>query len=329
MRETGNKHASWSELDPTELNRAAKLLASGGVVAFPTETWYGLAVDPFDPQALSRLFAVKARPPEKPVLVLIGSHRDLDLLVSGIPEPYFALMEQFWPGPLTLVFPARKELPRQLTAGSETIAIRYSPHPVAQALVTCYGRPITATSANRSGQPACASAAEVRAALGPSLDLILDGGATPGGAGSTIVRYGHGRLKCLRDGQLDFDRILAVERQHLQRLQGETMNELMWSREFTLKQMDGDAQLLDELLVLFCDASDKDFATLCEAAEAEDAAGVVAAAHSIKGAAAALGIEGIRQLALEIELQAREGDVGLALREKDRLGRLLQACRQL
>ena len=199
--------------DRATLDQAASLLKKGGLVAFPTETWYGLAVDPFNPQALARLFAVKGRPADKPVLVLIGGKEDLGRLACSVPEPYHRLMERFWPGPLTLVFPARKGLPDLLTAGSETIAVRYSPHPVAQALISRFGGPVTATSANRSGQPACAMAGQVHDALGADLDLVLDGGGTPGGAGSTIVCCRDDRLICLRDGQLDFASVLAVLQQ--------------------------------------------------------------------------------------------------------------------
>ncbi len=195
------------------MDRAATLLKRGGLVAFPTETWYGLAVDPFNPRPLAHLFAVKERPADKPVLVLIGGKEDLGRLACSVPEPYHRLMERFWPGPLTLVFPARKGLPDLLTAGSGTIAVRYSPHPVAQALITRFGGPVTATSANRSGQPACATASQVHASFGSDLDLVLDGGRTPGGAGSTIVCCSDGRLICLRDGQLDFASVLTVHQQ--------------------------------------------------------------------------------------------------------------------
>jgi len=107
------------------------------------------------------------------------------------------------------------------------------------------------------------------------------------------------------------------------------MNELLWNREFALEQTAGDEELLDELLTLFRDSSAEDYARLCEAADAGDAEAVVAAAHSIKGAAASLGIEGVRQLALEMESRAREGDVSCAINGREQLGRLLEACREL
>jgi L-threonylcarbamoyladenylate synthase len=325
-----NNHCFEPATKQDELGHAAVLLKQGGVVAFPTETCYGLAVDPFNPRALARLFAVKGRPADKPVLVLIEERQDLDLLVSAVPKPYSFLMDRFWPGPLTLVFPARKGLPDLLTAGSGTIAVRCSPHPLARALITRFGGPVTATSANRSGLPGCTTASQVQAAFGSVLDLVLDGGGTPGGAGSTIVCCRDGRLACLRDGQLDFASVLAVYRSGTEAMtKGETMKELLWNREFALEQTAGDEELLEELLALFRDSSAQDYSRLCEAAEAGDADGVVAAAHSIKGAAASLGIEGVRQLALEMESRAREGDAAWALTEKEKMGRLLEACGEL
>lgn len=200
--------------DDALLDQAAGLLARGGLVAFPTETWYGLAADPRNPRALARLYAVKQRPADKPVLVLVNDLVELERLVSSVPPPYLPLMEHFWPGPLTLVFPARSGLPSRLTAGTGTIAIRSSPHPLARALVERFGGPVTATSANLSGQPACGSAAQVRTALGRAPDLlVMEGGTTPGGTGSTIVAYRDGGLVCLRGGQLDFAAVLAVHKQ--------------------------------------------------------------------------------------------------------------------
>ena len=192
-----------------DLACAASLLSQGRVIAFPTETWYGLAVDPLNEQALARLFAVKKRPADKPVLVLVAHRDQLDRLVSSIPPLYHGLMQRFWPGPLTLVFPARDELPDQLTAGTGTIAVRFSPHPLACALIDRFGGPVTATSANISGQPACATAADVHDVFGTKLDMVLDGGTTPGGKGSTIVCCLQGQLVCLRNGQIDFASVLA------------------------------------------------------------------------------------------------------------------------
>lgn len=192
------------------LAQACAVLRSGGVVAFPTETYYGLAVDPFNQAAVSRLFALKGRPPGKPVLLIIDNPSQLPRLVAEIPPPFPLLMERFWPGPLTLVFPAAHSLPEMLTGSRGTIGVRVSSHPVAQQLVKAFGQPVTATSANFSGQPAAVAADGVFAQLGPEVDVVLDGGLTPGGQGSTLLGYREGKIRLLRAGVIPFARIEAA-----------------------------------------------------------------------------------------------------------------------
>lgn len=170
-----------------EIERAVAVIRRGGIVAFPTETYYGLAVDPFNREAVSRLFAVKRRAPDKPILCLVPDREHLRPLARVIPAAYQPLMDAFWPGPLTLVFSADDEVPVILTGYSGTVGIRVSSHPLAALLAQTYGGAISATSANFSGHPAAISAAEVAAQLGPDVDFILDGGDTPGGPGSTLV----------------------------------------------------------------------------------------------------------------------------------------------
>jgi len=193
-----------------DLARAREVLLAGGVVAFPTETYYGLAVDPFNQVALSRLFALKRRPPDRPVLVLIENRQQLPQLVAEVPPPFEVLMDALWPGALTLVFPGVSTLPAMLTGYSGTIGVRLSSHPVARRLVQAFGAPITATSANFSGQPAAVDAAGVIDQLGPDVDLVLDGGNTPGGLGSTILGFAEGQVHLLRPGVLPFADILAL-----------------------------------------------------------------------------------------------------------------------
>lgn len=191
-------------VDNRSLAHAADLLRAGGVVAFPTETYYGLAVDPFNPDALDRLFRVKHRPSRLPILVLIGKRSQLPLLTGEVPLLYYRLMDTFWPGPLTLVFPALPTLPYQLTGQTGTVGIRHSPHQVANAFIDAFNGPITATSANISGYPAATSAEDVARMFGDDLDLILDGGLTPGGKGSTLVGMERNQLVCIRDGQIAY-----------------------------------------------------------------------------------------------------------------------------
>jgi len=192
------------------LANACAALRAGGVVAFPTETYYGLAVDPFNQAALSRLFALKGRSSDKPVLLIVDNVSQLSSLVAEIPSPFTILMERFWPGPLTLVFPGAPSLPALLTGNLGTIGVRVSSQPVARKLVRAFGRPITATSANFSGHPAAVTASDVRDQLGSELDAVLDGGDTPGGQGSTLLGYQEGKVCLLRGGVIPFVEIEAV-----------------------------------------------------------------------------------------------------------------------
>lgn len=197
-------------IDTQLIERAVVVLKEGGLVAFPTESWYGLAVDPLNKKALERLFAVKQRPESKPIPVLVGNRKQLHLLVREVPSCYSLLMQTFWPGPLTLVFPARVDVPASLTAGTGTVALRHSSHPVAARLAAGFGGPITATSANISGAAPQTTAQDVAACFKSDLDMILDGGRTPGGRASTVVSCLGGTVSCLREGQIAFDKILAV-----------------------------------------------------------------------------------------------------------------------
>lgn len=166
---------------------AARLLRDGGLVAFPTETFYGLGANAFDATAVSRVFRAKGRPADKPLLVLVDSVAMAETVAAEIPVRARRLMSRYWPGPLTLILPARPALPLALTAGTGTIGLRVPGHPVARALVRAAGCPITAPSANLHGGPSPRTAAEVLAGLGDRVDVILDGGPTPGGPASTLL----------------------------------------------------------------------------------------------------------------------------------------------
>ena len=195
-----------------DLNRAVAVLNGGGIVAFPTETYYGLAVDPLNPLALNHLFCLKQRQISKPILTLVDDRESLSSLAQEIPILYEPLMKEFWPGPLTLIFQARVNLPTLLTAGTATIGVRQSSHPFARQLLRAFGRPLTATSANISGRDAAVDAYEVKAQFGSNIDMVFDSGRTPGIVGSTIVGLEGGRLKCIREGILPFKDILQVSR---------------------------------------------------------------------------------------------------------------------
>ena len=193
-----------------DLNRAVAVLQEGGVVAFPTETYYGLAVDPLNPMALNFLFTLKQRDISKPILTLVDDRDSLLSLVQEIPTQYIQLMEKFWPGPLTLIFQAKIHLPTLLTAGTSTIGVRQSSHPFARQLLRAFGRPITATSANISGQDAAADAYEVKTQFGTQIDMVFDGGRTPGISGSTIVGIDGDEVKLIREGVIPADDILRT-----------------------------------------------------------------------------------------------------------------------
>ena len=178
---------------------AAAAIVRGEVVAFPTETFYGLAVDALNEAALARLRALKGRETEKAFSLLISSREMLSSLCSEISPLAERLLAQHWPGPLTLALPARPGLPAAIVADG-CVAVRVSPHPLAQALVVALGRPITATSANPAGAPPSRTASEVAVYFAAPICSILDGGATPGGRPSTLARVRGERVEILRRG---------------------------------------------------------------------------------------------------------------------------------
>jgi L-threonylcarbamoyladenylate synthase len=187
----------------SEVSAAAAALRRGDIVAYPTETSYGLAVAAFDEAALARLFALKGRGAEKAFSVLVVGEAMVARLTGEIAPAARRLIEAHWPGPLTLALPARAGLPEALVLDG-CVAMRESPNPVARALVLAAGGPITATSANRAGAAPARTADEVRAAF-PSGCFVLDGGPTPGGPPSTLARVRGDRVEVLRRGVLALD----------------------------------------------------------------------------------------------------------------------------
>ncbi|MCG6929186.1 MAG: threonylcarbamoyl-AMP synthase [Desulfofustis sp.] len=185
-------------------SRTAAVIVAGGIAAIPTETSYGLAVDAFNERALKRLFTLKQRPLSKPLLVLIPSVSALPRLAAEIPDTYAELIEQFWPGPLTLLFPALSNLPEQLTAGTRTVGIRISSNEIATEICRCAGSVITATSANISGHHSARSAEEVVDYFDNRIDIVVDGGKLEPSPGSSIVGCSRGRLVSIREGVIPF-----------------------------------------------------------------------------------------------------------------------------
>ncbi|GLY77981.1 L-threonylcarbamoyladenylate synthase [Actinoallomurus iriomotensis] len=171
----------------SDIEKAAGVLRAGGLVAFPTETVYGLGANAEDPVAVARTFQVKRRPPSHPLIVHIGDAKHLDEWVADVPATARLLAEHCWPGPLTLVLRRDRRVPLEATGGLETVAVRVPDHPLALGLLSAFGGGLTAPSANRFGSVSPTTANHVRAELGDEIDFVLDGGACEVGIESTIV----------------------------------------------------------------------------------------------------------------------------------------------
>ncbi len=184
------------------IKEAAACIREGGIVAFPTETYYGLAVDADCEKAIERLFEIKKRGLDQPLLLLVESRAALQQVVADVPEIYNTLMTMYWPGALTLIFPAKPCVSKIITGGTDTVGVRISSHPLAQQLVVEMGKAITATSANFSGMPPAVSAFDVKKIFQGSVDYILDGGSTAAGLCSTIVGINNKKLTVIRKGQV-------------------------------------------------------------------------------------------------------------------------------
>ena len=186
---------------------AAVVIQKGGVVVVPTRCLYGLAADAMNPDAVERIFEIKQRPQHNPILVLIDSKSQLEILVEKIPPAADAMMHAFWPGRVTLVLQAQNSLPVRLTAQTGKIGVRLAGHPVAAALIQQSGCPITGTSANRSGSSGCYRLSELDASVAGQVDLILDAGELRGGVGSTVVDVTEEPHRVLREGEVTADEI--------------------------------------------------------------------------------------------------------------------------
>lgn len=164
---------------------AAKCLKSGGIIAIPTDTVYGLAADPFNPDAVKRLYTVKGRPDGKPIPLVLSSVADVHRVSQNLPEFYFHLTDRFWPGGLTIVIEAKGLLP-VLTAGGNTVGVRIPDNPLLLQILQAFGGPAAITSANLSGEPPATSPEEIGEELASRIDMIVDGGKTPGPIPSTV-----------------------------------------------------------------------------------------------------------------------------------------------
>jgi len=192
------------------VHQAAEIIRRGGIVAFPTETVYGLGADTFAPLAVARIFEVKKRPHFDPLIVHVASPDDLGRLVTDIPGHARKLMVRFWPGPLTVVLPKREEVPDIVSAGLPTVAVRMPDHAMALRFIELSESPIAAPSANPFGYLSPTTAEHVREQLGDQVDLILDGGPCHVGVESTILSFSEGKPKLLRPGGVPVEEIESV-----------------------------------------------------------------------------------------------------------------------
>jgi L-threonylcarbamoyladenylate synthase len=195
---------------PGDIERAAEMLRSGKLVAFPTETVYGLGAGIFIPQALHDIFVAKGRPQDNPLITHIAHPGDAALLCMELTREYLLLSKHFFPGPLTLVLAARPELSRIATGGLDTVAIRMPDHPVALQLIEKAGMPVCAPSANLSGRPSPTTAAHVLQDLGGHIDAVLDGGPCSVGIESTVLLLSHDKPIILRPGSIHAAQISEV-----------------------------------------------------------------------------------------------------------------------
>ncbi|MCX7852325.1 MAG: L-threonylcarbamoyladenylate synthase [Caldilineales bacterium] len=195
---------------PENIALAADVLRGGGLVAFPTETVYGLGANALDPAAVARIFAAKERPATDPLIVHLSDADRLHQVARAVSPLDRALVETFWPGPLTLVLPKQPQVPAQVTAGLDTVAVRVPDHPVALALLAAAAVPVAAPSANRFGRTSPTTAQHVWHDLHDRIDLILDGGPTPVGVESTVVDASVSPVRILRPGGIPAEMVEAV-----------------------------------------------------------------------------------------------------------------------
>jgi len=197
------------------LRAVLEVLKSGGMVAYPTESSYGLGVDALNSAACERIFESKSRNPKHPLPVLVPHPRYLELWGLRVSHAARRLAEAFWPGGLTLVVRANPQAPKHLLSENGCIGLRFPRHPVALALVEGFGAPITATSANRSGEPAIIMGSEIRADRLEGIDLVLDCGATPGAPASTVVDTSSENPLVIRQGPITLQMIESVVRKRM------------------------------------------------------------------------------------------------------------------
>lgn len=197
-----------NSLSEVEIRQAVSLIKKGKIISFPTETYYGLGVDPFNENAVEKLYTLKGRDHSKPISLIVSNIKMLKLLTTSIPYQYTELMKAYWPGPLTLIFQAKEDLNPILTGNTGTIGVRVSSHPTATLLCDQLQGPLTATSANLSGKAPAKNVHEVFRYFGNKIDFICKGGPSKASSCSTIVNIVDEKLRLVRKGEIPFDAIL-------------------------------------------------------------------------------------------------------------------------
>ena len=197
---------------PLLIQKAADIISGGGVISFPTRCLYGLGADAFNIKAVERIFQIKKRPLEKPILILVKNQAQISRLVTDIPEPAERIMKKYWPGDVTLIFNAGSEVPEILTAGTGKIGIRMPSHKIAMALCNALSTPITGTSANLSGEAGYAALSDFHPEIITQLDLVIDAGGLAGGVGSTVIDVTLNPPAVLREGAVPSKNILDFKK---------------------------------------------------------------------------------------------------------------------
>ena len=196
--------------EPSSIEKAVKMLKQGNIVAFPTETVYGLGADALDPYAVTKIFEAKKRPKFDPLIVHIGEKNWISSITDDVPAEAEKLIDRFWPGPLTLILKKKDAIPGIVTAGLSTVAIRMPSHPVALQLIKSFESPIAAPSANPFGYVSPTSALHVAKMLGEDVPLILDGGNSNYGLESTIISFNEGKIYLHRHGAISSEELSEI-----------------------------------------------------------------------------------------------------------------------
>jgi L-threonylcarbamoyladenylate synthase len=194
-----------SSVNDWPIDRIATILKSGGIIVYPTETIYGLGVDAVNDRAVTRLFQIKLRLPKKPVSILVKDRRMLEWVVSEVPAPAKRIMEQYWPGPVTLILPASDRISPALTGQTGTIGVRISPHPFVRSLFQVFNSPVTSTSANLSGGTSLMDPEDILRTFGGLIDLVIEMPEFMEGGSSTVIDMTGERPRILRKGAVEIE----------------------------------------------------------------------------------------------------------------------------